>query len=83
MGRSPTTKTILIDISSKPHIMLSLYDYLGKAAGKELGGRVCRLAVELNENIEERPIDNPKWKGNVHLYREVFLDMYFDNYDKE
>ena len=57
--------------------MLSLYDYLGKAAGMELGARVCKSAIELKEKIKEREIDNPKYKGKVHLYRKEFLDSYF------
>jgi ribosomal protein L31E len=58
---------------------LSLYDFLGKAAGMELGAAVCKVAVELKEKIEERSIENPKYKGKVHLYRREFLDKYFEN----
>ena len=57
--------------------MMSLYDYLGRAAGPELGKEVCEVAVKLKETIKEREIDNPKYKGNVHLYRREFLDEYF------
>ena len=59
--------------------MLSLYDYLGKAAGMELGAAVCKVAVESKEKIEEREVENPKYKGKVHLYRKEFLDLYFQN----
>jgi hypothetical protein len=31
--------------------MISLYDYLGRAAGLELGGLVCKTAVALKEPI--------------------------------
>lgn len=65
-------------VEQKPYLM-SLYDYLGKAAGKTLGGEVFRTARELKETIEERPISNPKFTGNVHLYRREFLDEYFNN----
>ncbi|MDB4232340.1 hypothetical protein N9795_01400 [Candidatus Pelagibacter sp.] len=58
--------------------MMSLYDYLGRAAGKELGGEVFRTAMALRETVEERPISNPKYTGNVHLYRREFLDEYFN-----
>jgi hypothetical protein len=58
---------------------LSLYDYLGKAAGRELGKAVCRVAVDSKEVIQEREISNSKYKGNVHLYRVEFLDNYFEN----
>lgn len=60
----------------KPY-MMSLYDYLGKAAGKELGAEVCATATVLQETIQERYIENPSYKGNVHLYRREFLDEYF------
>jgi len=59
--------------------MLSLYDYLGEPAGKTLGGLVCREAINNGEPIQERTISNPKYKGNVHLYRVEFLDKYFNN----
>jgi len=57
--------------------MVSLYDYLGRAAGKSLGGEVFRTAMALRENIEEKAISNPAYTGNVHLYRREFLDEYF------
>jgi hypothetical protein len=57
--------------------MMSLYEYLGRAAGMELGAEVCKVAVELKETIQEREISNPKYTGKVHLYRREFLDTYF------
>jgi hypothetical protein len=57
--------------------MMSLYDYLGYAAGKELGGKVCKTAIALKEPIEEREITNTRYKGKVHLYRREFLEEYF------
>jgi len=59
--------------------MMSLYDYLGRAAGPELGKEVCEVAVKLKETIEERKISNSKYTGNVHLYRREFLDEFFNN----
>lgn len=61
----------------KPY-MMSLYDYLGRAAGKSLGGEVFRTARALKETVEERAISNPAYTGNVHLYRREFLDEYFN-----
>jgi len=58
---------------------LTLYNYLGKASGKELGRVVCIEAVKLGELIKEIPISNPKYEGNVHAYRREFLDKYFKN----
>jgi hypothetical protein len=59
--------------------LLSLYDYLGRAAGKSLGGEVFRTAMALKETVEERSISNRAYTGNVHLYRREFLDEYFNN----
>ncbi len=57
--------------------MMSLYDFLGYAAGKELGGLVCKTAISLKEPIQEREITNTRYKGKVHLYRKEFLEEYF------
>ena len=59
--------------------MMSLYDYLGKAAGSELGKEVCEVAVKLKETIQEREVSNPKYTGKIKLYRREFLDTYFGN----
>ena len=59
--------------------MMSLYDYLGRAAGMELGGEVNKTALALKETIQEREISNSKYTGKVHLYRREFLDEYFGN----
>jgi hypothetical protein len=60
----------------KPYLM-SLYDYLGHAAGSELGKEVAETAVKLHETIRTREISNTRYKGVVHLYRREFLDEYF------
>jgi hypothetical protein len=65
-------------VEEKKPFMMSLYDYLGRAAGKSLGGEVFRTAMALKENVEERAISNPAYTGNVHLYRREFLDEYFN-----
>ena len=62
----------------KPY-MMSLYDYLGHAAGQELGAEVAKTAVALKETIKTREISNTRYKGVVHLYRREFLDEYFGN----
>lgn len=68
----------MIDRDNPPY-MMSLYDYLGRAAGMELGKQVCETAVALKETIKEREISNPKYTGKVKLYRREFLDEYFGN----
>ena len=71
-------------MEQKPY-MMSLYDYLGRAAGKQLGLEVNTVAVKLRETIQERYVENPVYKGTVHLYRREFLDDYFGRkiYDGE
>lgn len=63
-------------MEQKPN-MMSLYDYLGHAAGKKLGLEVNTVAIKLQETIQERYVENPAYRGNVHLYRREFLDEYF------
>ena len=61
---------------------LSLYDYLGKPAGKELGGEVAQAAYHGGIKPQEREISNPKYTGKVHLYPKDFLDFYFRPVDE-
>ena len=56
---------------------ISLYDYLGHAAGSELGQEVAAAARKSGVNGEIREISNPKYKGPVMLYPRAFLDLYF------
>ena len=59
--------------------MMSLYDYLGHAAGPELGRQVAYAAAKAGIKSEMKEISNPKYKGNVMLYPKGFLDLYFKN----
>lgn len=59
--------------------MLSLYDYLGRAAGKNLGLEVATYARQQNTKIETRQISNPLYTGTVNLYTEDFLLSFFNN----
>jgi hypothetical protein len=61
--------------AQKPY-MMSLYEYLGRAAGPELGKEVAETAVKLRETIKEQNVSNPKYTGKVLLYRREFLDEY-------
>lgn len=56
---------------------VSLYEYLGRAAGQQLGGEVNKVAVERKIKFKQRFISNPSYQGNVHLYPVEFLDEYF------
>jgi len=57
--------------------MLSLYDYLGKAAGEKLGKEVWEVAAQAGIKTEMREVSNPKYEGKVVLYPKNFLDFYF------
>ena len=58
--------------------MLSLYDYLNRAAGSELGKKVAAEAGRLNIPIESKEISNPAYKGTILMYPKKFLDAYFN-----
>jgi hypothetical protein len=56
---------------------LSLYDYLGKAAGEKLGFEVKQEANKQEILTQTREISNPKFTGTVLLYPKDFLEFYF------
>jgi hypothetical protein len=58
--------------------MMSLYEYLGKAAGNDLGKQVYLAACYKDIKVGMREISNPKYTGNVMLYPKSFLDGYFN-----
>jgi len=59
--------------------MLSLYDYLGKAAGRELGAAVNNLAKANKIPVVMKDVSNPKYKGKIMMYPKSFLDNYFND----
>lgn len=59
--------------------MLSLYDYLGQAAGPQLGKQVAEYAKIVKAKCETRFVSNPKYSGEVMLYTEEFLNDFFEN----
>jgi hypothetical protein len=56
---------------------LSLYDYLRKAAGPELGKEVNKAAQTQRVPIKYKEVSNPQYTGKVNLYPRTFLDKYF------
>jgi len=56
---------------------LSLYDYLGKAAGEQLGLEVAAEARKHGVQTQSREISNPNFTGTVLLYPKDFLEFYF------
>lgn len=63
--------------------MMSLYDYLGKAAGKSLGASVAAAATKQKIKIETRQVSNKKYTGPVLLYPKYFLDSYFNTKEEK
>ena len=58
--------------------LISLFDYLGRAAGAELGKQVSKVAVLRKETIGKRSVSNKSYTGEVFLYRREFLQEYFN-----
>jgi hypothetical protein len=56
---------------------LSLYDYLGRAAGEKLGGEVKAEADKRGVPFQTREVSNPKFTGTILLYPRDFLEFYF------
>tara|TARA_Y100001972_G_scaffold25000_1_gene30356 strand:+ start:317 stop:544 length:228 start_codon:yes stop_codon:yes gene_type:complete len=57
--------------------MMSLYDYLGRAAGPDLGKQVAIAAAKVGVKHEIREVSNSKYTGPIMLYPKSFLDLYF------
>jgi hypothetical protein len=56
---------------------LSLYDYLKKPAGEQLGLEVAKEANKHGIQTQTREVTNPNYTGKVNLYPKDFLDFYF------
>jgi hypothetical protein len=56
----------------------SLYEYLGKAAGAELGKKVAAAASAQKIKLTTQEVSNPKYSGTVLMYPVSFLDSYFN-----
>ena len=71
------------EINSVPNIktenmdMISLYDYLGHAAGPDLGKQVASAAARAGVKHEMREVNHKGWNGPIMLYPKSFLDLYF------
>ena len=57
----------------------SLWEFLEKAAGPELGAKVFKAFISEypKGKIQKRYVENSKYKGYVDLYPKSFLDSYF------
>lgn len=59
--------------------MMSLYEFLGKSAGNDLGKKVYLAARSKGANFSQREVSNPKYTGMVMIYPESFLKEYFNS----
>jgi len=57
--------------------MLSLFDYLGHAAGKQLGKQVGEYARIKKTKCGTRYVSNSAYTGIVMTYTKEFLDDFF------
>lgn len=57
--------------------MMSLYEYLGRAAGPELGKAVAKAAVEAKVQICSHHVSTSKYTGDILKYPKEFLNHYF------
>jgi hypothetical protein len=57
--------------------LISLYDYLGRAAGPELGKQVAAAAAAKNIPFNSRHVETKTYKGAILLYPKSFLDEFF------
>lgn len=56
---------------------LSLFDYLRKPAGPDLGKAVALSAKAHGIETITKDVSNPKYTGKVLMYPKAFLDNYF------
>ena len=57
--------------------MKSLYEYLGRAAGSELGKRVAEAATKARVKIDSHHVETRKYTGQILKYPVSFLNEYF------
>jgi len=70
-------KQIIVMFEKSTQDYVSLFDYLGYPAGGPLGKEVAAAAVKAKEKIGKRSVNNPRYNGEVLLYRKEFLQEYF------
>ena len=56
----------------------SLFDYLKRPAGPDLGKVVAENAKQLKVKPKSKDVSNSKYTGKVLMYPKSFLDGYFN-----
>ena len=72
-------RTTTLDNNTKTENMkmISLYDYLGHAAGSDLGKKVASAAARAGIKSEIREVKHVGYSGPIMLYPRDFLDNFF------
>ena len=55
----------------------SLFDFLGKAAGPELGKEVAKAAIVEGIPTQSKNVSNKQYKGEIKMYPVYWLEGYF------
>jgi hypothetical protein len=71
-----------IEYDTEQMEMISLYDYLGRAAGSTLGKQVYEEACNRNVPVQSKDIVTKYYNGPVLLYPTSFLKEYFKDNKK-
>jgi hypothetical protein len=58
--------------------MLSLYEYLKRPAGSQLGEQVAAYAKLRKAKFGTKSVSNPAYQGEVMVYTKEFLDECFN-----
>ena len=64
-------------MSTEPNFV-SLFEFMGKPAGRELGAQVNEAAKKMGVSTRTREVSTPNYTGKVMLYPEAFLKVYFN-----
>jgi hypothetical protein len=68
----------MLNKQQQPLDMFSLYEYLGKPAGKQLGEQVAAYAKLRKAKFGTKHVSNPNYTGEVMIYTKRFLDECFN-----
>lgn len=68
----------MLNKQQQPLEMFSLYDYLGKPAGRKLGEQVAAYAKLRKAKYGTKSVSNPAYQGEVMIYTKAFLDECFN-----
>ena len=68
----------MLTVMNQQTELISLYDYLGKAAGKELGGKVYQFANIVGARVGTKTVlYSPYQEGRIMTYERQLLDQFF------